>query len=595
MWLERAIKFGFTKRSILLLIGMSLFASTTEIFGVGIFLPIFQFIRMKGDVDALQVESSIWGYLIDGFGWIGMPVSLVALLLLSFSFFLGRQIFTYLRLVYHSVVSQRLIQTIRLRMFDRYLDSSTSFHDSLPIGNLLNAMTTEVNQAVLGIMAPMELVAYLIMALGYLLILSVLSWEMTLASFFVLLLASQVPKVWILMSAHTGRRLADANTVMSSFLVDRLKSPRLVRLAGTEMAEKEEFAGLTRSQRKHAVFGSILLARTEVSIEPIVIGLSLAFLYFAYAVLQMQIEMIGLYLVVVFRLMPLVKGILSQWQAVQRFSGAIEVIEDRLQSMERSKELDAGTRSLGLFHSLCFRDVSYRYPAVESNTLDGVSLEIEFGRMTALVGPSGSGKSTLIDLLPRLRLPQSGLISVDQHPIDEYTLKSLRQAIAYAPQSPQIFDGSVSHHICYGKQDTTKGEIREAARLAGANRFIEQLPNGYDTLLGEDAVKLSGGQRQRLDLARALVRQAPILILDEPTSNLDAESEEAFLQALRRIREETKTTIIIVAHRLASIVDADQIVVLNQGKVESIGEHTQLLRTSEWYSQAWVTQSDTKV
>lgn len=582
--------FGLTNRSILLLIGMSLLATATEMFGVGIFLPIFQFVRMQGDVTALVAESSVWRYLVDGFEWIGYPVSLVLLLLLSFSFFLARQVFTYLRLVYHSALSQRLIQRIRLRMFDRYLDSDSSFHDSLPTGNLVNAMTTEVNQAVLGIMAPIEMAVYLIMASGYLLILSALSWEMTLASFFVLLLASQVPKVWIRMSAHTGRRLANANTVMSSFLVGRLKSPRLVRLAGTEIAEKEEFNGLTLSQRKHAVFGSILQARTEVVMEPIVIGLSLIFLYFSYTVLQMQIEIIGLYLVVALRLMPVVKAIISQWQRIQRLSGSIEVIQNRLQLMEQSKELDTGSRMFSQFRTLRFDDVSYRYPAGQSNALDGVTLEFEFGKITALVGPSGSGKSTLIDLLPRLRVPQAGSIYVDHHPIGEYTLSSLRQAIAYAPQSPQIFDGSVSNHIRYGKYDATDEEIREAAKLAGADKFIGQLPDGYDTLLGEDAVNLSGGERQRLDLARALVRNASILILDEPTSNLDAESEEAFRQALRRIRNETETTIIIVAHRLASVVDADQIVVLNQGRVDAIGNHVELISQDGWYLDAWVLQ-----
>jgi len=582
--------FGLTNRSILLLIGMSLLATATEMFGVGIFLPIFQFVRMQGDVTALVAESSVWRYLVDGFEWIGYPVSLVLLLLLSFSFFLARQVFTYLRLVYHSALSQRLIQRIRLRMFDRYLDSDSSFHDSLPTGNLVNAMTTEVNQAVLGIMAPIEMAVYLIMASGYLLILSALSWEMTLASFFVLLLASQVPKVWIRMSAHTGRRLANANTVMSSFLVGRLKSPRLVRLAGTEIAEKEEFNGLTLSQRKHAVFGSILQARTEVVMEPIVIGLSLIFLYFSYTVLQMQIEIIGLYLVVALRLMPVVKAIISQWQRIQRLSGSIEVIQNRLQLMEQSKELDTGSRMFSQFRTLRFDDVSYRYPAGQSNALDGVTLEFEFGKITALVGPSGSGKSTLIDLLPRLRVPQAGSIYVDHHPIGEYTLSSLRQAIAYAPQSPQIFDGSVSNHIRYGKYDATDEEIREAAKLAGADKFIGQLPDGYDTLLGEDAVNLSGGERQRLDLARALVRNASILILDEPTSNLDAESEEAFRQALRRIRNETETTIIIVAHRLASVVDADQIVVLNQGRVDAIGNHVELISQDGWYLDSWVLQ-----
>ena len=210
--------------------------------------------------------------------------------------------------------------------------------------------------------------------------------------------------------------------------------------------------------------------------------------------------------------------------------------------------------------------------------------------MVALVGSSGSGKSTLIDLLPRLRQPDFGEIKIGEHSINEYKLSNLRQSISYVPQEPQIFDGTVKNHILYGKSDASNEEILEAAKLAGADAFIEQLPEKYDTPLGEDAIRLSGGQRQRLDLARALVRKAPLLILDEPTSNLDAESEGAFCQVIARIRKQTDTTIIMITHRLASIIDADKIIVLNNGEVESEGVHNELLDYSEWYNKAWKMQ-----
>jgi len=210
-----------------------------------------------------------------------------------------------------------------------------------------------------------------------------------------------------------------------------------------------------------------------------------------------------------------------------------------------------------------------------------------------LVGSSGSGKSTLIDLLPRLRQPDSGEIKIGEHSINEYKLSNLRQSISYVPQEPQIFDGTVKNHILYGKSDASNEEIIEAVKLAGADAFIEQLPEKYDTLLGEDAIRLSGGQRQRLDLARALVRKAPLLILDEPTSNLDAESESAFCRVIARIRKQTDTTIIIVSHRLSSIVTADLIVVLSQGGIDAQGIHSDLLEQSGWYAKAWKMQSGT--
>jgi ABC-type multidrug transport system fused ATPase/permease subunit len=240
---------------------------------------------------------------------------------------------------------------------------------------------------------------------------------------------------------------------------------------------------------------------------------------------------------------------------------------------------------------VAINNVSYCYPLAKDNALKNITIKFEVNKMTAVVGPSGSGKSTLIDLLPRLRLPSKGVIEIDGLNIEKIRLKSLRKFISYAPQSPQIFDGTVKNHILYGKMDATNQEIQEAARLAGAIDFINQLSQGFDTVLGEDAIKLSGGQRQRLDLARALVRKAPILILDEPTSNLDAESEDMFKQVIYGIRKETNTTIIIVAHRLASVSNADNIVVLNKGIVEACGVHSDLLNQNGWYSKAWKMQS----
>jgi len=450
----------------------------------------------------------------------------------------------------------------------------------------------EVNKAVSGVMSPIGLIVYIVMLIGYLSMLFVLSWQMTIASIIILLIASIAPKVWINQSMQTGRRLVNANTQMSEFLVGRLKSPRLVRLAGTERAEKDEFNNLTLSQRKYQVFGSMLKAKTTVAMDPIVIGLSLSFLYVSYTVLHLQIEVIGLYLVIALRLMPVVQSILLQYQAIQGSIGSIEILENRFTEMERSREQDNGSMELiELNQSILFSNIFYRYPTGKGDALKNVTIEIKANKFIAIVGPSGSGKSTLIDLMPRLRLSNKGLIKIDGVNIEKYTLKSLRHMISYAPQFPQIFDGTVKNHILYGKKSATDDEVRQAAYLAGAEEFINELPLGFDTSLGEDAVQLSGGQRQRLDLARALVGEAPILILDEPTSNLDAESEEAFSKVLDKIREDINTTIIVVAHRLASISNSDNIIVLNQGEVEACGTHSELLNHNGWYAKAWKMQS----
>ena len=571
---------------------LSLMTTVTEIFGIGIFLPIFQFISLDGDLNALSADSVLWGHIIKGFSFFKIDVSLPTLLLISFSLFLGRQMFTYIRLVYSSAVRQRIIQKQRNLIFNNYIEASSSYHDKVPVGSLVSIITTEVNGAVIGIMVPMELIVYFVIFFSYLAVILLLSWQMTLLSIVTLFFVSIVSNIWVKKSANVGRKLVGANNIMTEFLIGRLRSPRLVRLAGTIDAEKEEFYHLTKVQRKHTVFGAILRARTEVSMEPVVIGLSIFFLYFSYVELKLQVEIIGLYLVIIMRLLPVVKGMISQWQKLQSVLGSMEVIGARLDTMKNFVENDTGIEEIvHLEQSLLVNKVSYQYPDAKTSTLEDVTIEFKVNSMVAIVGPSGSGKSTLIDLLPRLRVPLKGFIQIDGKDISKYTLKSLRQIISYATQSPQIFNGTIKNHILYGKKNATNEEIEEAVRLAGAKDFIDSMPQKLNTILDEDGANLSGGQRQRLDLARVLVRKAPILILDEPTSNLDAESEEKFNKALYRIHNETNTTIIIVSHRLANIAHADNIIVLNQGKVESVGKHTDLLSKDGWYSESWGIQN----
>lgn len=590
-WFHRARNIGLSTNTIALIVLLSLVSTLTEVLGIGIFLPVFQFIKLEGDIEALVSDSIIWQYLVNVFDYFSFEPSLLILLLISFSFFLGRQLFIYIRVVYTSAVTERLIQTQRNYLFDRYIEADTSYHDNTSVGSLVNIIITEVNTAVSAVMAPMGLIVFSTMLIGYLWLLFILSWEMTIVAIIVLSAASMVPRIWIKKSTETGRKIVSANTVMSEFLVGRLKSPRLARLSGTENAEKKEFQKLTLSQRKHQVFKNILKAKTTVMMDPVAIGLSLSFLYFSYTMLQLQMEVIGLYLVVALRLMPIVQSILTQIQAIQGSLGSVEALETRFNAMKKSVEKDMGKISLNaLKQSISFNNVFFCYQAGLNDSLKNINIEFNVNKITAVVGPSGSGKSTLIDLLPRLRSPTKGFIHVDGVNINNFTLRSVRQLISYAPQFPQIFNGTVKSHILYGKINATNEEVLEAAHLAGAESFIDKLPNGFDTILGDDAVKLSGGQRQRLDLARALVRKAPILIFDEPTSNLDAESEEIFKQVLGEIRKETNTTIIIVSHRLASIIDADKIIVLNQGKVEMSGVHSKLLSQDGWYAKAWNAQ-----
>jgi ABC-type multidrug transport system fused ATPase/permease subunit len=225
--------------------------------------------------------------------------------------------------------------------------------------------------------------------------------------------------------------------------------------------------------------------------------------------------------------------------------------------------------------------------------LSNVSLQLRRGTLTALVGPSGGGKSTLIDMLPRLRLPSAGRIELDGVSSAEFNLQSLRRGFAFAPQAPQMFDVTVGQHIRYGRAGADDPQVLRAAQLAGAADFIALLPNGFQTRLGPAAHQLSGGQKQRIDLARVLASEAELLIFDEPTSNLDNESESLFRQALWTLRQGKDKTLVVIAHRLRLVDWADQIVVLNDGRIEAAGSHDEVVAGSQWYRQAYQREIET--
>ena len=226
---------------------------------------------------------------------------------------------------------------------------------------------------------------------------------------------------------------------------------------------------------------------------------------------------------------------------------------------------------------------------MQTRVFDGFDLHIPAGQRVGLVGRSGSGKTTLTKLLLRLSDVQGGRILVDGQDISQCTQQSLRQHIAYVPQEPLLFHRSVAENIAYGKPGASLDEIREAARQACALEFIEQLPQGFDTVTGERGVKLSGGQRQRIAIARAILADCPILVLDEATSALDSESERLIQEALANLMR--NRTSIVVAHRLSTVASLDRIVVLDEGKVVEDGTHAQLIESEGRYALLWDRQT----
>ena len=271
------------------------------------------------------------------------------------------------------------------------------------------------------------------------------------------------------------------------------------------------------------------------------------------------------------------------WGDLQRAAGAVERLLELIRAQSELK--DRGDhQTLRANPALALHEVTFSYPSRPTQAaLRGVNLTIEPGTSLALVGPSGAGKSTLFELLQRFYDPQHGCIAIDGRDIRELPLAQWRAQLAVVPQEPVLFSADVRYNIAYGRPDASEGEIREAARKAHAEGFIEALPDAYATHLGEQGIRLSGGQRQRIVLARAILRDPAILLLDEATSALDAESEHQIQQAIAQLMRERTT--LIIAHRLATIRDAQRIAVFERGRIVATGTHEELLRRSPLYAR----------
>jgi ATP-binding cassette, subfamily B, bacterial AbcA/BmrA len=481
-------------------------------------------------------------------------------------------------------IGQSVVAGIRGQLWKKLLVLPVSYFDDHPSGETVSRMTNDTT-VVKGLISEhlSNFVTGIISIVGSMIVLFVLDWKMTLLMFTAIPLS-----VLILMPLgkkmhKISKGMQDETASFTAVLQQVLTEIRLVKASN---AEALEYQNGQKGIQKLFQFG-LKEAKIQALIAPLMSFVMMALLVLILGYGGMRVSSGALtagalvaFIMYLFQIIMPMAQLASFFTQFQKATGATERIISILDSVE---EEDAKQPVQNMSQSISVDHLNYSYNNGEQ-VLKDISFNVEAGKVTAIVGPSGSGKTTLFSLFERFYKPQEGSISIGGTSINDFTLLSWRSQIGYVSQESPIVSGTIRDNICYGiNRDITDDELNQVAKMAYADQFISELPNGYDTEVGERGMKLSGGQRQRIAIARAFLRNPKILMLDEATSSLDSKSEKVVQQALNHLMKGRTT--IVIAHRLSTVIGSDQIIFLEKGKITGSGTHKELYNTHSLYRE----------
>lgn len=556
------------KRSLRIFKYMKPYAS---VFAVGLF-----FLFITG-ATALAFPK-LMGQMIDASSETSVEdINRIALILLVV--FIFQSIASYFRIYTFSYVTEKALGKMRLDVYQHVIKLPMTFYSARRVGELNSRISSDVellNTTFTVTIA--ELLRQFIIIIGGVIFLSTISGKLTIGMLCivpVIAVSAVIFGKYIKgFSKQTQSKIAESNVIVEetfqgianvkSFANERFEIMRYAK----DIKDVVDLA--VKGAKWRGAFASFIIFAIFGSIVAVV-------WYGAILVQQGELtmgELISFILYTVF-MGASIGGIAAQYAQIQKAIGATENLMDLLD--ESPEVIDTDTSdTIKINGDISFNTVSFNYPSRQDVTvLKNVSFEVKSGQLIAIVGPSGSGKSTLTSLLLRFYDPKSGNIKIDNEPISDYPLTQLRNQMAIVPQDVILFGGTIQENIAYGKPEATLEEIKAAAAQANAKEFIEKFPEQYNTIVGERGVQLSGGQRQRIAIARAVLKNPSVLILDEATSSLDSESEKLVQNALEKLM--VNRTSIVIAHRLSTIRNADKILVLENGEIRESGTHEELI------------------
>lgn len=513
-------------------------------------------------------------------------------ILILITFFL-KNLFIYLQTYYMAVVEQGILKDLRFELYKHYLNLSMSFFTEERKGNLISRIVNDVQIIKDSLIAvvnsmfrdPPSIIVFSV-------VLFLFNWKITLIIFllapFTALILSKIGNSLKRSSIKSQEKISD----ITSTLDETLGAIRVVKAFGMEDYEKNKF-----KKENETYFGLLVkIFRKRALGSPVsefigVITIVIILYIFGSQIIKGSSEMTPgafiFYLAVFFQMMPSLKLFGQMFNSYKEGTAAAERVFSLLDTEIKITDAPDAVDIKDFTSDIEFKNAYFRYEKSE-DILKNINLKVGKGEVIAIVGPSGAGKTTLADLIPRFYDLTEGNLLFDGTDIRKIKVKSLRKLMGIVTQETILFNDTIRNNIAYGESEIPLDKIIEASKAANAHKFIENTDNGYDTIIGDRGVKLSGGERQRVSIARALLKNPPILILDEATSSLDTESEILVQQAIERLMH--GRTSVVIAHRLSTIRSADKIIVLSKGEIAETGNHNQLIQSDGLYKKLYELQ-----
>jgi subfamily B ATP-binding cassette protein MsbA len=578
------------RREIWILVVLAVALAMFEGLGVGLLAPVLQYIQYGSK--ATSGGSGVWKMLYVFARDIGMPITLLSLLVLAFTPVLIRQFVYFAYSWYTAVVQQRAATRLRSEGFGALVHGDLAFVIREGQGNLVSCLTAQVMRGGAAIFQYVQLISIGLLIAMYVAVLAALEPTLTLIAVVTLGLISFMVKSSITRSRALGAETAVRNNEVYTVIGERIAAIRLIKMLGQEDRDTELVTTAVRTLEEVQVRIAISRGIIEITIDPAQMLAVFAIIFTGVQYFHASLASLGLFLFVLLRLNGKAKDFSIGRQTLSANIDSLEYVKSMVDRAKESRVIRSGDRPFaGLKQGIEFRNVSFSYQDEEGSelVLKDINLTIPRGHQIALVGRSGAGKSTLVDLLPRLREATSGDVFIDGVPIAEFDLRGLRRSIGFMTQDALLFNDTIYNNLIYGLERTpTDEEVAHALAQAFCTDFVEELPDGLRTNVGDRGVRLSGGQRQRLSLARVFLQDPDILILDEPTSALDSESEEYIQRALATVHG--VKTLVVIAHRLSTVQRSDEILVLDKGVILERGKHAELLEQAGAYRRLFELQ-----